>query len=101
MLDRNGDTPAPALSRKPAKASDDCMQDVLHLLYAIQERLTCEEMEGKFQASDYYAWSLSTIQATCSWLRKGGALDNRADGKGRGFGLLNWDEDPSQEAAPE
>jgi hypothetical protein len=42
-------------------------------------------------------YSFYTIRPTCTELRARGALDNRRDGRGTGFGLTHWDSDPCPE----
>lgn len=92
---------APSPRGKPAKASQECGDDVLALLAETDRRMTAEEMVGAFAASpSRYSWSLSTVTATCTWLRQSGRLGNASDGRGRGFGLPEWAAPQQQPARP-
>jgi hypothetical protein len=80
------------------EATKECAIAVLKLLFRRQERLTAERMEEELAREEGgYPYSVYTIRPTCTELRARGALDNRRDGRGTGFGLTHWDSDPCPE----
>jgi hypothetical protein len=91
------DEPMAIEIRKPPRASRECAGHILLVIYRDQQRLTTNALANRL-AEARLEWSMSTIEATASWLIQVGRLDNRRDEKGRGYGLPRWDEEPDPDA---
>lgn len=80
------------------EATKECAVAVLRLLFRKQERMTAERIEEVMAKEEgEYPYSVYTIRPTCTELRSRGALDNKRDGRGAGFGLVHWGSDPCPE----
>lgn len=79
----------------PRKYSPQCAQAILQLLYDTQKRHTGMDLVIAFDKSvQHHGWCQASIEASASYLRKIGAIDNIRDGKGTGYGLVKWDTNP-------
>lgn len=79
----------------PRKANIGCAKAILALLYRTQKRHTGMDLLLALEKSDQnYPWCQATIEASATWLRREGAVDNDRDHKGTGYGLVYWEVDP-------
>lgn len=83
----------PAPVTRPAKASEACALHVEAALFALQQRRTAAALEKELLVRGH-EWSLSTVEATCTWMTQTGRLDSGRDRRGKGYGLLDWDSLP-------
>lgn len=77
------------------RASEECARHILRLLYEEQRRMTGDALTDAMNThSEVFPWSKRSIEHALSWLRGLTLIDNASDGKGRGYGLVNWSVDP-------
>lgn len=89
----------PARRQPGEKASEECARHVLRVLFEEQRRLTGDGLADVMNThSEVYPWSKRSIEHALAWLRGLQIVDNAADGRGRGYGLVNWSVDPTQDA---